>query len=216
MHGKVRLARDTETGERVAVKIVEREGRKRLGGGGGGTMSSSLRRPTSQSSDGKGKVKGKGKGKELPYDQDGDAEAGAASGSGQGLPAPDPGFGPGQGSGHARFITPPRSPTASSTKLTGTHSPQAYAAARYGRWGEGAPSRPTYGDREREREREKARKRLLWTTDKKVKREIAIMKKCAHEHVVGLKEVIDDPQSKKIFMGGCKKGSDRCKDGEFC
>ncbi|PWN37642.1 kinase-like protein, partial [Meira miltonrushii] len=90
VHGKVRLARDTETGEKVAVKIVEREGKKRLG----------------------------------------------------------------------------------------------------------APSR----DQELERQREKERKRLLWTTDQKVKREIAIMKKLAHENIVRLKEVIDDPASKKVFM----------------
>ena len=32
MHGRVRLARNMITGERVAVKIVEREARKRLGG----------------------------------------------------------------------------------------------------------------------------------------------------------------------------------------
>lgn len=38
-------------------------------------------------------------------------------------------------------------------------------------------------------------------TDDKVLREIAILKKCASEHVVRLLEVIDDPCSKKIFMG---------------
>ncbi|KAI0243834.1 hypothetical protein L0F63_007091 [Massospora cicadina] len=34
----------------------------------------------------------------------------------------------------------------------------------------------------------------------KVQREIAILKKCHHPHVVQLKEVIDDPASKKIYM----------------
>ena len=37
-------------------------------------------------------------------------------------------------------------------------------------------------------------------TDEKVLREIAILKKCQHPNVVQLKEVIDDPQSRKIFM----------------
>lgn len=37
-------------------------------------------------------------------------------------------------------------------------------------------------------------------TDEKVLREIAIMKKCQHPNVVQLKEVIDDPHSRKIFM----------------
>ncbi|KAN0061183.1 hypothetical protein ACQY0O_006918 [Thecaphora frezii] len=55
-------------------------------------------------------------------------------------------------------------------------------------------------ERQREKEREKAKKALLWTTDQKVRREIAIMKKCSHQNVVRLREVIDDPQSKKIFM----------------
>ncbi|KAJ9061919.1 hypothetical protein DSO57_1015948 [Entomophthora muscae] len=34
----------------------------------------------------------------------------------------------------------------------------------------------------------------------KVQREIAILKKCQHPHVVQLKEVIDDPASRKIYM----------------
>ncbi|KAI9105871.1 kinase-like domain-containing protein [Phlyctochytrium arcticum] len=34
----------------------------------------------------------------------------------------------------------------------------------------------------------------------KIKREIAILKKCNHPHVVGLKEVIDDPNSDKIYL----------------
>ena len=37
--------------------------------------------------------------------------------------------------------------------------------------------------------------------DEKVKQEIAIMKRCNHEHVVQLREVIDDRRSKKVFMG---------------
>ncbi|KAI8922664.1 kinase-like domain-containing protein, partial [Entophlyctis helioformis] len=34
----------------------------------------------------------------------------------------------------------------------------------------------------------------------KIQREIAILKKCAHPHVVRLREVIDDPQSDKIYL----------------
>ncbi|KNC98571.1 CAMKK/ELM protein kinase [Spizellomyces punctatus DAOM BR117] len=34
----------------------------------------------------------------------------------------------------------------------------------------------------------------------KIKREIAILKKCNHPHVVALKEVIDDPASEKIYL----------------
>ena len=37
------------------------------------------------------------------------------------------------------------------------------------------------------------------TTDK-IKKEIAIMKKCIHPHVVRLFEVIDDPKAEKIYM----------------
>jgi serine/threonine protein kinase len=34
----------------------------------------------------------------------------------------------------------------------------------------------------------------------KIKREIAILKKCNHPNVVGLKEVIDDPHAEKIYL----------------
>jgi len=34
----------------------------------------------------------------------------------------------------------------------------------------------------------------------KIKREIAILKKCSHPHVVKLKEVIDSPESEKIYI----------------
>jgi len=34
----------------------------------------------------------------------------------------------------------------------------------------------------------------------KIKREIAILKKCSHPHVVRLKEVIDCPESEKIYI----------------
>ncbi|KAJ9061914.1 hypothetical protein DSO57_1015948 [Entomophthora muscae] len=40
----------------------------------------------------------------------------------------------------------------------------------------------------------------LSTQMAKVQREIAILKKCQHPHVVQLKEVIDDPASRKIYM----------------
>ncbi|ORY94573.1 kinase-like domain-containing protein [Syncephalastrum racemosum] len=36
--------------------------------------------------------------------------------------------------------------------------------------------------------------------EQKIRREIAILKKCAHPHVVKLREVIDDPASRKIYM----------------
>lgn len=45
-----------------------------------------------------------------------------------------------------------------------------------------------------------SRKRPI-VMDEKVKQEIAIMKRCNHEHVVQLREVIDDRRSKKVFMG---------------
>ncbi|KAG8863090.1 hypothetical protein FRB96_009270 [Tulasnella sp. 330] len=38
------------------------------------------------------------------------------------------------------------------------------------------------------------------TTEDKIRREIAIMKKCHHPNVVQLKEVIDDPHNKRIFL----------------
>ncbi|CAG8460496.1 2085_t:CDS:10 [Ambispora leptoticha] len=38
------------------------------------------------------------------------------------------------------------------------------------------------------------------SNEQKIRKEIAILKKCAHPHVVSLKEVIDDPMSKKIYM----------------
>jgi hypothetical protein len=39
--------------------------------------------------------------------------------------------------------------------------------------------------------------------EQKIQREIAILKKCVHPHVVMLIEVIDDPASRKIYMGKC-------------
>jgi hypothetical protein len=41
----------------------------------------------------------------------------------------------------------------------------------------------------------------LGTTEHKIRKEIAIMKKCRHGHVVRLFEVIDDKLREKIFMG---------------
>ncbi len=41
----------------------------------------------------------------------------------------------------------------------------------------------------------------LDSQEAKIKREIAIMKKCNHQHVVRLREVIDDALNEKIFMG---------------
>ncbi len=43
----------------------------------------------------------------------------------------------------------------------------------------------------------------LSTTEAKIRREIAIMKKCRHAHVVRLIEVIDDRLRDKIYMGTC-------------
>lgn len=49
------------------------------------------------------------------------------------------------------------------------------------------------------------RKRLgRWNpmeAEQKIRREIAIMKKCVHPNVVVLREVMDDPNSKKIYLG---------------
>jgi hypothetical protein len=41
----------------------------------------------------------------------------------------------------------------------------------------------------------------LGTTENKIRKEIAIMKKCRHAHVVRLLEVIDDRMKHKIYMG---------------
>lgn len=40
-------------------------------------------------------------------------------------------------------------------------------------------------------------------TESKIRREIAIMKKCTHQNLVHLLEVIDDPASKKVYLGTC-------------
>jgi serine/threonine protein kinase len=37
--------------------------------------------------------------------------------------------------------------------------------------------------------------------DQRLKKEIAILKKCRHPNVVRLREVIDAPASKKIYLG---------------
>ncbi|CAG8653468.1 6594_t:CDS:10 [Funneliformis mosseae] len=44
------------------------------------------------------------------------------------------------------------------------------------------------------------RQRNDLTNEQKIRKEIAILKKCIHPHVVRLKEVIDDPMSRKIYM----------------
>lgn len=46
-----------------------------------------------------------------------------------------------------------------------------------------------------------ASRAMLSTTEKAVRREIAIMKKCHHKHVVRLREVIDDRLKKRIYLG---------------
>lgn len=38
-------------------------------------------------------------------------------------------------------------------------------------------------------------------TESKIRREIAVMKKCTHQNLVRLLEVIDDPASKKVYLG---------------
>lgn len=39
------------------------------------------------------------------------------------------------------------------------------------------------------------------SNEQKIRREIAIMKKCIHPNVVRLIEVIDDPNARKIYLG---------------
>lgn len=43
----------------------------------------------------------------------------------------------------------------------------------------------------------------LGTTENKIRKEIAIMKKCRHAHVVRLLEVIDDRMKHKVYLGEC-------------
>ena len=43
----------------------------------------------------------------------------------------------------------------------------------------------------------------MGTAESKIRKEIAIMKKCRHAHVVRLLEVIDDRMKHKIYMGKC-------------
>lgn len=53
---------------------------------------------------------------------------------------------------------------------------------------------------ERVQDRPRLGRRGDGESEKKVRREIAILKKCRHENVVRLLEVIDDPQSKKVYL----------------
>uniref|UniRef100_V5EVW0 Protein kinase n=1 Tax=Kalmanozyma brasiliensis (strain GHG001) TaxID=1365824 RepID=V5EVW0_KALBG len=184
VHGKVRLATDLETGERVAVKIVEREARKRLGAGLGLLNRNHRNKdpldldPSASSSKATKQDAREDQQSALEQDES-DTPQNEASSSAtttvKGVSsAPSTQFAP--------LPSVPRSPSTSGLGLP--------------RWGQSDKD----AERRREKEREKARKALLWTTDQKVRREIAIMKKCSHDNVVELKEVIDDPQSKKIFM----------------
>ncbi|KAJ1028813.1 hypothetical protein NDA16_001978 [Ustilago loliicola] len=188
VHGKVRLARDLETGERVAVKIVERESRKRLGAGLGLLNRNNRRKDPFRLS---------GPGLESPPNERQREEAAQSSHvnervqHGSDSPQDDTG---------SASTTVKGVPSTTSTQFAPLpsvpRSPSASALGSQSRWGQSEKE----AERRREKEREKARKALLWTTDQKVRREIAIMKKCSHHNVVQLKEVIDDPQSKKIFM----------------
>ncbi|CDW98889.1 hypothetical protein [Sporisorium scitamineum] len=185
VHGKVRLARDLETGDRVAVKIVEREARKRLGAGLGLlNRNNRTKDPFHLSGAQLDPLPSLGNvlaaeateaqaqhGSDSPQDD----ASGSASTTVKGVPTTSL-------TQFAPLPSAPRSPSASALGLP--------------RWGQSEKD----AERRREKDREKARKALLWTTDQKVRREIAIMKKCSHDNVVQLKEVIDDPQSKKIFM----------------
>ncbi|KAH7097384.1 kinase-like domain-containing protein, partial [Auriculariales sp. MPI-PUGE-AT-0066] len=38
------------------------------------------------------------------------------------------------------------------------------------------------------------------STENKIRKEIAIMRKCSHQHIVRLYEVIDDPSAKKVYL----------------
>jgi hypothetical protein len=44
-------------------------------------------------------------------------------------------------------------------------------------------------------------RRNPFEAEQKIRREIAIMKKCVHPNVVALREVMDDPNSNKIYLG---------------
>ncbi|GAC96544.1 likely protein kinase [Pseudozyma hubeiensis SY62] len=183
VHGKVRLARDLETGERVAVKIVEREARKRLGAGLGLLNRNHRTKDQSRLS---------------AVDLDAPTLSGLPSNSDaqdadRGTDSPQEDV---SGSASTTVKGVPTTPSTQFAPLP--HIPKSPSASAFGLSRRQPSDRDV--ERRREKEREKARKALLWTTDQKVRREIAIMKKCSHDNVVQLKEVIDDPQSKKIFM----------------
>lgn len=54
----------------------------------------------------------------------------------------------------------------------------------------------------------------LGTMEAKIRKEIAIMKKCRHPHVVRLYEIIDDRMRDKVYMG--KHHSFRKRSGASC
>lgn len=196
----MRLAWDTETGERVAVKIVERQSRKRLGAGMdwaarvAAASSSSIARRSTAAASAAAAVRSRSPADERP------ASEGSASGKGKAVQhksAPEPEL--------ETIRADARAPqhTGSGVDTDATEGPHARGSSTRARFAPSPPRSPNASASGAGGPLADKRKALLWTTDKKVKREIAIMKKCAHDNVVQLREVIDDPQSKKIFMGEC-------------
>ncbi len=207
----MRLAWDTETGERVAVKIVERQSRKRLGGGsasvsgaGGGLDWSARMAARQQQLQQQQRLQEEQEEEEASHraeqQSNGLVSARQPSTSSSGSDAKGKGRELEDGSADAAENPMPSGPsTRFAPEPVPSRSPE-LPSSRLGRWMSSAGAQEDHAGAE-ETAMQRAKRQGLWTTDQKVKREIAIMKKCSHQNVVQLKEVIDDPQSKKIFMG---------------
>jgi serine/threonine protein kinase len=185
VHGRVWLCEDTETGDFYAIKCVNRENRKTI--------------------------------KSLKRSQ---AEAEAARRRVYGLPEHDEEELGGSPKGSREELRSSRAPSHGRKSATSLDR-QGQNRGGPGKSSEHLERHEDGGDRSfdaqngldhdhdanddslasLQRRLSEQRKKRPIVMDEKVKQEIAIMKRCHHEHVVQLREVIDDRRSKKIFMG---------------